>query len=165
MKKALEQLNRFAEKAFRRPLNESDRKRVHDFYSKRIDEKAEPRQAALDTLKLILCSPSFFYLSEITPEDDQALKPFDLASRLSYALWAGPPDGELLAMAASGKLTEEEAFRRTSKASPKRRSFEGVCERFFRFLAQSSRDLGGMPPPRERARRYYSENLAGIYEG
>ncbi|MDB4802118.1 DUF1595 domain-containing protein, partial [Akkermansiaceae bacterium] len=97
--KALEQLNRFAEKAFRRPLNESDRKRVHDFYGKRIDEKAEPRQAALDTLKLILCSPSFFYLSEITPEDDQALKPFDLASRLSYALWAGPPDGELLAMA------------------------------------------------------------------
>ncbi|MGB1888277.1 MAG: DUF1587 domain-containing protein, partial [Akkermansiaceae bacterium] len=74
--KALEQLNRFAEKAFRRPLNESDRKRVHDFYGKRIDEKAEPRQAALDTLKLILCSPSFFYLSEITPEDDQALKPF-----------------------------------------------------------------------------------------
>ena len=162
--KALEQLNRFAEKAFRRPLNESDRKRVHDFYGKRIDEKAEPRQAALDTLKLILCSPSFFYLSEITPEDDQALKPFDLASRLSYALWAGPPDGELLAMAASGKLTEEEAFRRQVKRLLKDDRSKGFVKGFLDSWL-NLRDLGGMPPPRERARRYYSENWPASMKG
>ena len=162
--KALEQLNRFAEKAFRRPLNESDRKRVHDFYGKRIDEKAEPRQAALDTLKLILCSPSFFYLSEITPEDDQALKPFDLASRLSYALWAGPPDGELLAMAASGKLTEEEAFRRQVKRLLKDDRSKGFVRGFLDSWL-NLRDLGGMPPPRERARRYYSENWPASMKG
>ena len=162
--KALEQLNRFAEKAFRRPLNESDRKRVHDFYGKRIDEKAEPRQAALDTLKLILCSPSFFYLSEITPEDDQALKPFDLASRLSYALWAGPPDGELLAMAASGKLSEEEAFRRQVKRLLKDDRSKGFVKGFLDSWL-NLRDLGGMPPPRERARRYYSENWPASMKG
>ena len=162
--KALEQLNRFAEKAFRRPLNESDRKRVHDFYGKQIDEKAEPRQAALDTLKLILCSPSFFYLSEITPEDDQALKPFDLASRLSYALWAGPPDGELLAMAASGKLTEEEAFRRQVKRLLKDDRSKGFVKGFLDSWL-NLRDLGGMPPPRERARRYYSENWPASMKG
>ena len=162
--KALEQLNRFAEKAFRRPLNESDRKRVHDFYGKRIDEKAEPRQAALDTLKLILCSPSFFYLSEITPEDDQALKPFDLASRLSYALWAGPPDGELLATAASGELTEEEAFRRQVKRLLKDDRSKGFVKGFLDSWL-NLRDLGGMPPPRERARRYYSENWPASMKG
>lgn len=162
--KALEQLNRFAEKAFRRPLNESDRKRVHDFYGKQIDEKAEPRQAALDTLKLILCSPSFFYLSEITPEDDQALKPFDLASRLSYALWAGPPDGELLAMAASGKLTEEEAFRGQVKRLLKDDRSKGFVKGFLDSWL-NLRDLGGMPPPRERARRYYSENWPASMKG
>ena len=62
---------------------------------KRLSEKATPRQAALDTLKMILCSPSFLYLSEITAEDERELRPFDLASRLSYALWAAPPDDEL----------------------------------------------------------------------
>ena len=157
-------MNRFAEKAFRRPLNESDRKRVHDFYGKRIDEKAEPRQAALDTLKLILCSPSFFYLSEITPEDDQALKPFDLASRLSYALWAGPPDGELLAMAASGELKEEEAFRRQVKRLLKDDRSKGFVKGFLDSWL-NLRDLGGMPPPRERARRYYSENWPASMKG
>ncbi|NBV86901.1 MAG: DUF1595 domain-containing protein, partial [Verrucomicrobia bacterium] len=103
--RALEQLHAFAEKAYRRPLTDSDRQSVSAFYEKRILEKAPPRQAALDTLKLILCSPSFLYLSEITPEAEKTLNPFDLAARLSYAIWAAPPDEALLAAAKSGKLT------------------------------------------------------------
>lgn len=162
--KALEQLNRFAEKAFRRPLNGSDRKRVHDFYHKRVEEKARPRQAALDTLKLILCSPSFFYLSEITPEDDPLLAPFDLASRLSYALWAGPPDEELLRLAASGDLKKEEVVRKQVRRLLKDDRSEGFVSGFLDSWL-NLRDLGGMPPPRERARRYYSENWPASMKG
>ena len=55
---------------------------------------------------MILCSPSFIYLSEITEEKDSQLGPYDLASRLSYALWAAPPDDKLLTSAASGKITQ-----------------------------------------------------------
>ncbi|MFK8113705.1 MAG: DUF1595 domain-containing protein, partial [Rubripirellula sp.] len=84
---ALEQLLAFGQRAYRRPLDESDQKRIEAIYQKRLSEEATPRQAALDTLKMILCSPSFLYLSEITPEDESELRPFDLASRLSYALW------------------------------------------------------------------------------
>lgn len=162
--KALEYLDHFAEKAFRRPLNESDRKRVHDFYLKRVDERAKPRQAVLDTLKLILCSPSFFYLSEITPENDQALKPFDLASRLSYALWARPPDDELLKLAASSELAKEEVFRDQVRRLLADDRSEGFVNGFLDSWL-NLRDLGGMPPPRERARRYYSENWPASMKG
>ncbi|MEN8866186.1 MAG: DUF1592 domain-containing protein, partial [Akkermansiaceae bacterium] len=162
--KALEQLDRFAAKAFRRPLNEVDRKRVHSFYRQRMTEGAEPRQAALDTLKLILCSPSFFYLSEITPEDDSSLKPFDLASRLSFALWASPPDEELLTLAASGELTKEEVVRKQVRRLLKDSRAVGFVNGFLDSWL-NLRDLGGMPPPRERARRYYSENWPRSMKG
>ena len=67
---ALEQLFAFGRKAYRRPLYEADRKRIETIYQKRLAEDATPRQAALDALKMILCSPSFLYLSEITPEEE-----------------------------------------------------------------------------------------------
>ncbi|MFM7208727.1 MAG: DUF1587 domain-containing protein, partial [Verrucomicrobiota bacterium] len=82
--RALDQLFAFAEKAYRRPLQESDRVSIREMHGKRLAEKATPRQAALDSVKLILCSPSFLYLSEITEEEDRRLKSHDLATRLSY---------------------------------------------------------------------------------
>jgi hypothetical protein len=52
--RALEQLDAFAEKAFRRPLSDRDREAIHAMYAKRVAENASPYQAALDTLKMIL---------------------------------------------------------------------------------------------------------------
>ena len=158
-KKALEQLGRFAERAFRRPLDDADRKRLEGFYAKRLKEGATARQSALDVVKMILCSPSFFYLSEITPEEKPELKPYDLAARLSYALWAGPPDVELLKLAKEGRLNEPEVLREQVIRMLKDERVEGFIESFLDGWL-NLRDLGGMPPPRERARRYYAENWA-----
>lgn len=156
-KKALEQLERFAERAFRRPLDEEDRKRLESFYGKRLKEGAKARQAALDVVKMVLCSPSFFYLSEITPEEKPELKPYDLAARLSYALWAGPPDEELLKLAEEGRLNEPEVLRGQVERMLGDERVAGFVESFLDGWL-NLRDLGGMPPPRERARRYYAEN-------
>ena len=156
--KALEQLDRFAARAFRRPLNDVDRKRLHGFYKKRTGEGASERQAALDTLKLILCSPSFFYLSEITPEKDPSLKPYDLAARLSYALWASPPDETLRKVAASGRLNEPKVLREQIDRLLKDKRSAGFVNSFLDGWL-NLRDLGNMPPPRRSAPRYYSEDL------
>lgn len=156
---AVEQLHAFAEKAYRRPLTDPDRQMLRAFYEKRTGEKAPPRQAALDTLKLILCSPSFFYLSEITPESEKALRPYDLASRLSYALWAAPPDEELLAAAKSGKLTEDAELKRQVHRMIADERVSGFVNGFLDSWL-NLRDLGGMPPPRETNRAYYAEDLA-----
>ena len=156
--RALEQLNAFAEKAYRRPLTDADRKPIQAMYDKRIAEDATPRQAALDALKLILCSPSFLYLSEITDESKTALRPYDLASRLSYALWATPPDEALLASAKSGMLTQDAELKKQIERMIADERIDGFVNGFLDSWL-NLRDLGGMPPPREVVRAYYAEDL------
>lgn len=156
--RALDQLYTFAAKAYRRPLQDADRASIRKMYDKRIAEKAAPRQAALDAVKLILCSPSFLYLSEVTAEGDRRLQPHDLATRLAYALWATPPDEALSASAASGKLTGDAEL----KKQIDRMLADGRVDGFINGFLDSwlnLRELGGMPPPRETNRAYYAEDL------
>ena len=154
---ALKQLCAFGERAFRRPLNEGDKALIKKTFEARKKDKASPRQAALDTLKMILCSPSFLYLAEVTDEKNTKLGPFDLASRLSYSLWSSPPDAELYASAKSGALNHPEEL----NAQIERLLSDKRINRFaVDFLDGwlNLRDLGNQPPPRESNRLYYSEN-------
>jgi len=156
--RALEQLFAFAQKVYRRPLSESDRQRITSLYQKRLLEQATPRQSALDTFKLILCSPSFLYLSEITPENQNKLAPYDLASRLSYALWAGPPDDNLFAAAKSGQLLDPAVLRKQVH----RMLRDDRSEEFVKGFLDSwlnLRAIGDLPPPRKAAWEYYAKNL------
>ncbi|MDF1823772.1 MAG: DUF1592 domain-containing protein [Verrucomicrobiales bacterium] len=156
--KALEQLFTFGERAFRRPLEPSDRQSIRKTYEARLADDAGPRQAALDTVKMILCSPSFLYFTEITEENERRLKPYDLASRLSYALWALPPDDALLASAASGKLTNQAELKRQAERMLSNKRYMGFISGFLDSWL-NLRDLGGMPPPRGSHRAYYAEKL------
>ena len=162
--RALEQLYSFGERAFRRPLREEDRVRIRSTFEKRISEQASPRQAALDSLKLILCSPSFIYLSEITDESDTALGDYDLASRLSYALWAGPPDAALLEAASSGTISDPAVIRREGERLLADERVEGFVNGFLDSWL-NLRELGEMPPPRETTRVFYAENLPESMKG
>jgi len=156
--RALDQLYTFAEKAYRRPLTDADRQPIRSLYDRRLAEKTTPRQAALDALKLILYSPSFLYLSEITPESQKTLLPYDLASRLSYALWTAPPDAPLLASAQSGQLTQDTELQNQVK----RLLADDRVTHFINDFLDSwlnLRDLGSQPPPRESNRAYYAEDL------
>lgn len=156
--KAVKQLYTFAERAFRRPLNDADKARIKKMYDSRIADKAKPRDAALDTIKLILCSPSFLYLAEVTDEKQTQLGPYDLASRLSYALWASPPDNALLSAAKSGSILDPKEIREQAKRMLEDKRVDGFVEGFLDSWL-NLRDLGGMPPPRERNKSYYAENL------
>ena len=63
-----------------------------------------PRQALKDAIKATLCSPAFLYLAEPVPKlGETRLNPHDLASRLSYFLWATMPDDQLRALADGGR--------------------------------------------------------------
>lgn len=156
--RALDQLHAFGARAFRRPLTDADRQRIDKTYSKRLAEKATPRQAALDTVKMLLCSPSFLYLAEVTPENETRLRPYDLASRLSYALWTGPPDAALLAAAASGALTDPAELKKQTLRMLRDERSSGFVNAFLDSWLVL-REIGNQPPPRKTARRYYSENL------
>lgn len=155
---AKQQILAFAERAFRRPLTEEDVEHLTKTYEQGLMEGITARQAALDTLKLILCSPSFLYLSEITPEGVSRLSPYDLASRLSYALWSSPPDAILLNLAAEASLAQDVVLReqveRLLNDSRSGRFVEGFLDSWL-VLGK----LGSQPPPRQSARDYYAEDL------
>ena len=78
----------------------------------------------------LLQSPNFLYRSEIGVPDPtdpgrRLLTSFELAARLSYFLWAAPPDEALLDAAESGALATDaglEAQTRRLLASPRARS-------------------------------------------
>jgi hypothetical protein len=156
--RAREQLEAFAARAYRRPLENPDRERLRQAYEDRLAAAGDPRVAALDTLKLILCSPSFLYLREIAGEGETRIGPYDVASRLSYALWAGPPDAALLEAAADGRLDDAAGLKEVALrllADDRVEGFvRGFCDSWLNL-----RELGQMPPPREAARVYYAENL------
>ena len=61
--------------------------------------------------RAVLTSPAFLLLEE----KPGPLDAWALASRLSYFLWNSPPDQELRAVAASGKLLEPEELRRQTE--------------------------------------------------
>jgi hypothetical protein len=62
-----------------------------------------------------LASPEFLFLSEPFDPRGGGVRPlgdFELASRLSYFLWASMPDGELLDLASQGELAASETLRK-----------------------------------------------------
>ena len=63
-------------------------------------------------LSVILASPGFLYFNEPSDESNRReLNDRELAVRLSYFLWSGPPDAELLQLAAENKLHQPEVLR------------------------------------------------------
>ena len=155
---ATEQLHRFARMAYRRPLTQADTDRINAFNRAMLQKGIEPRQAALATLKMILCSPSFLYLSEITGESDATLKSHDLATRLSYAIWAAPPDLQLHQLADSNQLKNETQLRSSIERLLSDSKSDALVSGFLDSWL-NLRDLGDQPPPRKTANVFYAENL------
>ena len=99
-----------ARRAFRRPVTDDDIAVLQDFYAQ------GRRQGSFETgiqraLESILVDPEFLYRFERDPADAgpaaaYRLTDLELASRLSFFLWASIPDDELLDLAVAGELTE-----------------------------------------------------------
>lgn len=107
----LRDLTKFAERAYRRPLTDDERRGVVAFYrSLREKDGLDHEEAVRDTLASILMSPSFCYRLDLPRQGGVAggaVRPLDdiaLANRLSYFLWASMPDQELLDLATAGRL-------------------------------------------------------------
>ena len=85
-------------------------------------EAGKPFAAAIvEPLATVLASPGFLYLNEpLTAPvaggaEDRSLTDLELASRLSYFLWSGPPDDELLAAAVAGDLRSAAGLERQAR--------------------------------------------------
>lgn len=99
-------LARFARRAYRRPLDAGERRRLEAFW--RANAAAAPLDEAVAlTVAGILQAPTFHFRIEPRrgPADAAApLTRWELASRLSYFLWDSMPDAALFAAAGAGGL-------------------------------------------------------------
>jgi Protein of unknown function (DUF1592)/Protein of unknown function (DUF1588)/Protein of unknown function (DUF1587)/Protein of unknown function (DUF1595)/Protein of unknown function (DUF1585)/Cytochrome C oxidase, cbb3-type, subunit III len=105
-------LERFATRAFRRPVEPEKLDGLLGLYESAV-RKGRPFEDAVKlALKAVLVSPNFLFRVE---RDQPASGPYriddyELASRLSYFLWSSMPDQTLFDLAARNKLHEPETL-------------------------------------------------------
>lgn len=109
-------LTRFARRAYRRPVEPDEIATLVAHYGRRVAQGASSRGALRDVLQVMLVSPSFLIRTE--RDGTQVGQPFrisewELASRLSYFLWASMPDAELFRLAETGRLSDPEVLNTT----------------------------------------------------
>lgn len=103
----------FAEQAYRRPLQPTEREELLAYYNQlRDDEGLNHEDAIQDLIVSVLMSPHFLYRIDLVPESEtvRPLTDYELASRLSYFLWSSMPDAELLAAAKAETLHQPDVL-------------------------------------------------------
>lgn len=113
----LDALVDFAARAYRRPLSDGEADDLRGLYATLRQQGASHEGAIRTTLARVLTSPKFLYrverpsrASEPAPVSD-----WELASRLSYFLWASMPDQQLRDAARAGGLHQKETLREHSR--------------------------------------------------
>lgn len=104
---------RFATRAFRRPLEQEEADSLLAFYHHRLSQGDSIEVAIREVLQVILISPNFLLRTEDAPNEAglaESVSDWELASRLSYFLWATMPDEELFELAHAGRLHQEEVL-------------------------------------------------------
>lgn len=102
-------LQRFMDRAFRRPASDEEVARFSQIFAL-LEPDFETLEGAIrETLAMVLVSPQFLY--HASPDDHHSHPPFELASRLSYFLWGSMPDSTLFDLAANGQLTDPKVIR------------------------------------------------------
>ncbi|QDV38904.1 DUF1592 domain-containing protein [Tautonia plasticadhaerens] len=115
------------ERAFRRPLSDEQR----DLYvARQFDGAPDAGTAIKRVVLLTLKSPRFLY-RELSEEPDA----YDVASRISFALWDSIPDGPLLEAAAEGRLsTPEQVEEQARRMVGDQRARAKLLDFFHRWL-------------------------------
>jgi cytochrome c553 len=107
-KKTREFCQRFAERAFRRPLTDEQKT---FFIDRRFAESKNLETAVKRVVLLVLKSPRFLYREMGSGKLDG----YDVASRLSFGLWDSLPDQALLEAAVAGQLTTRDQVARQAE--------------------------------------------------
>ncbi len=165
---AREIVSRFAEQAWRRPVQAMEVERLIKPVEQAQQLGDSFELAVKSALVAVLCSKSFLYLEEgqtklsANPQEKQkvqslGLQDHELASRLSYFLWSSKPDQRLLDLAGQNKLHETSTLRaevRRMLSDPKAAVFATSFPRQWLQLRKV-----GMFPPDKVLYPDYDENL------
>lgn len=107
----------FVRKAYRRPLTPDEETRYLNGFNT-LRAAYDFRTGIEWIIATALQSPEFLYRAEVDQAADPAVRPvrpYELASRLSFFLWHSLPDDALLAAAAEGRLNTKEDVEREAR--------------------------------------------------
>ncbi len=104
-----ELLGRFAERAFRRPVDDATKDRLAALAEAVSAQEGQTfEDGVAQAMAAVLTSPRFLFREESAEPDAPGRFPpvdeYALASRLSYFLWSSMPDAELIRLAGEHKL-------------------------------------------------------------
>ena len=159
-------IEHFAFRAFRRPVTEEETAKLLKLF-----EHAQTRGDSFEksvklALKAILVSPQFLFRMEQDRATDEpyAITDYELASRLSYFLWASMPDEELFKLAEEKKLHDPAVLEAQVRRMVKDEKFRAFAENFggqwlgFRTLLTTAQ------PDRERFPEYTAALRDNMFE-
>jgi hypothetical protein len=118
----------FAYRAYRRPVETTEVTGLMNLYDAAKKRGDSHEKAIKYALKVVLVSPNFLFRMEQNRPTGQPylVSDFELASRVSYFLWASTPDDTLLGLAKRNRLRDPEVLDAQIKrmlASPKSKAF------------------------------------------
>jgi hypothetical protein len=152
--KRVEDCLEFAARAWRRPLTPQEKQSLRSFYDRNMTAEPDHQKAVRAVLARILVSPAFLYRVEQPSASaaPQPLSSWEMASRLSFFLWASIPDDELRRAAAANELSDPDQIRKQVKrmaADPKARrmatEFFGQWLGFYHFDEHKGVDTSRLP--------------------
>lgn len=133
--KHVDALVRFASQAYRRPLTTEEDHKLRQLYAKLREQELPHDEAIQFAMARVFVAPAFLYRLEAAPEglSPGKVTDWELASRLSYFLWASQPDDELRSVAASGQLgnpdqLKAQAHRMLKDPKVRRMATEFACQ-------------------------------------
>ncbi len=173
-------LHQYATRAWRRPLSSEETAKLDALYADGRAKELDRESAAREVMVRVLVSPHFLFKAETLPViaaapahpaaaapvpapapapaapnatgPDLPLSAWEVASRLSYFLWASMPDDALREVATNGTLLKPEVLAaqtqrmlRDPKATALAREFAGQWLGFNTFNSQNTVDVQKYP--------------------
>ena len=170
----IQSLLKFAERAWRRPLTTNEQSEVKETYNSLREREALSHDDAIrDSIAGVLMSPKFSYrlaliatpkVAASTVEGTAPLTDYELASRLSYFLWASIPDEELLQHAAAGDLHQVSVLTSQVRRMMKDSRIRGLATEFLGNWLDFRRFEEHNAVDRERFPIFNSELRQAMYE-
>jgi hypothetical protein len=155
----------FGKRAFRRPLTADESGKLTEFYTSARASTDFPNSMRL-LISAILLSPQFVYRWEVTPKTvikDGALvrhNSYEMASRLSYLLWASMPDDTAFQLADKNQLStpdQIDAEARRLLKDPKAK--QAIADFFVQWLGVTDLDQS---PKDDKVYPGYKDLLASM---
>lgn len=160
-----------APQVWRRPLSADETESLMFLYGRALADGGRPEEGAHAVLHALFLSPWFTFRHERLRGDGTGrVDDVTLASRLAHLVWSGPPDAELLALAADDALHPPDVLAAQVRRMLRDPRADGFVDAFagqwlsLRGLADASPDPTRFPEVDDALRAAMHDEMVAAFE-